>query len=61
MQKLNAKLKQCWLQMKLNTILDQLSKQHPIFFNWCGGSLWFNAMIGENRQLVTDEPIEFEK
>jgi hypothetical protein len=23
--------------------------------------LRFNPMIGENRQLVTDEPVEFEK
>ena len=22
---------------------------------------WFRAMIGENRQLVTNEPVEFEK
>ena len=22
---------------------------------------WLSAMIGENRQLITDEPVEFEK
>jgi hypothetical protein len=23
--------------------------------------VWFSTMIGENRQLVTNEPVEFEK
>ena len=25
------------------------------------GDNWSRSMIGENRQLVTDEPVEFEK